>query len=73
LDKLDDKLNQQQEYIGIDMVEQLSTINRAILTLIEEMMNYVAPNLSQIVGGKLAANLMGIAGGLTNLAKMSHT
>ena len=68
LDKLDNEL---QRYTSIDMVENLSAIRRQMLKHVEKWMNHIASNLLQ--GSKLAANLMGIAGGLTNLAKMSHT
>jgi hexokinase len=38
-------------------------------------MNFIAPNLSAIIGTGVAAKMMGAAGGLTNLSKMrmQHT
>ena len=33
-------------------------------------MNFIAPNISAIVGASIAAKLMGAAGGLTKLSKM---
>ncbi|WAQ96549.1 PRP31-like protein, partial [Mya arenaria] len=57
-----------------------STTQGALLTdeewrIVEEAcdmsrMTFIAPNLSIIVGASIAAKIMGIAGGLTNLAKM---
>ena len=36
-------------------------------------MQYIAPNLSAMVGSSIAAKLMGIAGGLTALSKLPAT
>jgi U4/U6 small nuclear ribonucleoprotein PRP31 len=37
---------------------------------VSSRMNVLAPNLSAIVGTTTAAKLLGVAGGLTDLAKM---
>jgi len=41
-----------------------------IYTFVESRMAYIAPNLSILVGAPIAAKLMGVAGGLSALAKM---
>ena len=41
-----------------------------ILKLVQLKMHHIAPNLSAAVGSEIAAKLMGVAGGLTNLSKM---
>jgi len=41
-----------------------------ILAYVESRMNFVAPNLSAIVGSAIAARLVGIAGGLNALSRM---
>ena len=41
-----------------------------IFSYVESRMNFIAPNISAIVGASIAAKLMGAAGGLTKLSKM---
>lgn len=41
-----------------------------IFTYVSSRMNMLAPNLSAIVGTTVAAKLLGVAGGLSALAKM---
>ena len=41
-----------------------------IFSYVESRMTLIAPNLSMIIGASRAAKLMGLAGGLSNLAKM---
>ncbi|KAF7495732.1 U4/U6 small nuclear ribonucleoprotein Prp31 [Sarcoptes scabiei] len=41
-----------------------------IYQYVESRMNFIAPNLTVIVGSSIAAKLIGLAGGLTNLSKM---
>ncbi|XP_052788119.1 U4/U6 small nuclear ribonucleoprotein Prp31-like [Mya arenaria] len=53
-----------------DMALELSEYKRNIHAYVESRMTFIAPNLSIIVGASIAAKIMGIAGGLTNLAKM---
>lgn len=53
-----------------DMALELSDFKRKIHDYVESRMTFIAPNLSVIVGASIAAKIMGIAGGLTNLAKM---
>ena len=68
------KIIQKEQLLALsDIIETLKSIKRQILEHVEEWMKYVAPNLSQIVGSRMAAKLMGIAGGLTHLSKMSNS
>ncbi|KAJ6710278.1 PRE-MRNA SPLICING FACTOR PRP31 [Salix koriyanagi] len=48
----------------------LDSAKKKVLDFVETRMGYIAPNLSAIVGSAVAAKLMGMAGGLTALAKM---
>lgn len=41
-----------------------------ILGFVESRMNYLAPNVSQLVGTRIAAQLVGLAGGVANLARI---
>ena len=43
---------------------------KKIFTYVSSRMNMLAPNLSAIVGTTVAAKLLGVAGGLSALAKM---
>lgn len=52
------------------MAQDLNAFKIRILEYVESRMSFIAPNLSYIVGASVAAKLMGVAGGLTNLAKM---
>merc|ERR1719312_387096 len=52
--------------IAIDLAEKKARI----FEYVESRMNFVAPNISAIVGASIAAKLMGAAGGLTKLSKM---
>lgn len=52
------------------MALQLDTDKTVILDLVSKRMHRIAPNLSEVVGTEIAAKLMGVAGGLINLAKM---
>lgn len=53
-----------------DQAIELDSSKMKILEFVESRMSFIAPNLSQIVGSNIAAKLMGLAGGLTNLSKM---
>ena len=53
-----------------DLSEQLDADRGAILTLVQRRMDRIAPNLSAAVGTEIAAQLMGVAGGLHSLASM---
>ncbi|CAF0928488.1 unnamed protein product [Brachionus calyciflorus] len=53
-----------------DISIKLDEIKIKIFDYVESRMNFIAPNLSIMVGASTAAKLMGIAGGLTNLSKM---
>ncbi|GFS15856.1 U4/U6 small nuclear ribonucleoprotein Prp31 [Elysia marginata] len=55
---------------GCDMAIELNKSKSKIFEYVESRMTFIAPNLSIIVGASIAAKLMGIAGGLTNLSKM---
>lgn len=41
-----------------------------IYQFVESRMSFIAPNITAITGASIAAKLMGLAGGLTNLSKM---
>lgn len=49
---------------------QLANLRSKLLTFVEKNMATIAPNLSVILGASIAAKLMGLAGGLMNLATM---
>ncbi|XP_015788574.1 U4/U6 small nuclear ribonucleoprotein Prp31 [Tetranychus urticae] len=53
-----------------DMAVELNTFKLKIFEFVESRMSFIAPNVSAIVGANIAAKLMGLAGGLTNLSKM---
>ena len=52
------------------MVLALDRDKAAILRLVQLRMHRIAPNLSSAVGTEIAAQLMGVAGGLPQLSKM---
>eukprot|EP00271_Cylindrocystis_brebissonii_P020029 TRINITY_DN643_c0_g2_i1.p1 TRINITY_DN643_c0_g2~~TRINITY_DN643_c0_g2_i1.p1 ORF type:complete len:500 (+),score=95.03 TRINITY_DN643_c0_g2_i1:421-1920(+) len=49
---------------------ELDESKKKVLKLVESRMGSIAPNLSAIVGSAIAAQLMGVAGGLVSLASM---
>ncbi|URD92862.1 U4 U6 small nuclear ribonucleoprotein [Musa troglodytarum] len=53
-----------------DRALALDLAKKKVLHFVESRMGYIAPNLSAIAGTAVAAKLMGIAGGLSALAKM---
>ncbi|CAA0814146.1 pre-mRNA processing ribonucleoprotein binding region-containing protein [Striga hermonthica] len=53
-----------------DRALSLDAAKMKLLDFVESRIGYIAPNLSAVVGGTVAAKLMGTAGGLTALAKM---
>ncbi|CAI9718804.1 Hypothetical predicted protein [Octopus vulgaris] len=53
-----------------DMAIDLNDYKQRIFHYVESRMSFIAPNISTIVGASIAAKLMGVAGGLTNLSKM---
>ncbi|KAL7647102.1 UNVERIFIED_CONTAM: hypothetical protein RMT77_002360 [Armadillidium vulgare] len=53
-----------------NMAHEINAFKIKIFEYVESRMNFIAPNLSAVVGASTAAKLMGAAGGLTNLAKM---
>lgn len=62
--------NLQKLLHACDVALQLDKDKADILKLVQMKMHNIAPNLSAAVGTEIAARLMGIAGGLTNLSKM---
>jgi U4/U6 small nuclear ribonucleoprotein PRP31 len=52
------------------MVVRLDEVRSKINTFVESRMQLLAPNLSVVVGPSVAAKLLGIAGGLEQLAKI---
>lgn len=55
---------------AVDMGLELVVAKEEILRYVESRMGVFAPNLTIILGAPTAAKLMGVAGGLTNLAKI---
>merc|ERR1719193_83352 len=55
---------------AVDMGLDLVVAKDEILRYVESRMGVFAPNLTIILGAPTAAKLMGVAGGLTNLAKI---
>lgn len=53
-----------------DIAIQLNADKLKIFAFVESRMSLIAPNLTVIVGATIAAKLMGLAGGITNLSKM---
>eukprot|EP00249_Psilotum_nudum_P017496 c26351_g1_i3 orf=582-2063(-) len=62
--------NLQKTLDACDRALALDEAKKKVLEYVESRMGYIAPNLSAIVGSAVAAKLMGIAGGLSSLAKM---
>lgn len=52
-----------------DVVLSLDNSRQIIISYIESRMKFYAPNLSNFIGTKIAAQLISIAGGLTNLSR----
>ncbi|XP_054154532.1 U4/U6 small nuclear ribonucleoprotein Prp31-like [Oppia nitens] len=57
-------------YEACDIAVDLNQSKLKIYEFVESRMTFIAPNLSAIAGASIAAKLMGLAGGLTNLSKM---
>ena len=55
---------------GCDEVLALDKDKGLILRYVESRMNRITPNLCNVIGSKIAAQLIGIAGGLLNLTKI---
>jgi len=55
---------------GCNIALDLDKCKSTIYSFVESRMAFIAPNLSILVGAPIAAKLMGVAGGLTALAKM---
>ncbi|KIP09209.1 hypothetical protein PHLGIDRAFT_29183 [Phlebiopsis gigantea 11061_1 CR5-6] len=53
-----------------DLSDKLEEVRKKIFMYVSSRMNVLAPNLSAIVGTTTAAKLLGVAGGLSGLAKM---
>ncbi|PWN54308.1 Nop domain-containing protein [Violaceomyces palustris] len=53
-----------------DLVFELEGIRRKILQYVESRMTFIAPNLSAVVGTRVATKLLGVAGGLDGLSKI---
>ena len=53
-----------------ELVYELEQARRKILKYVESRMSIIAPNLSKVVGSRVATKLLGVAGGLTGLAKI---
>ncbi|KAH9927134.1 Nop domain-containing protein [Epithele typhae] len=53
-----------------DLADRLEEARKKIFMYVSSRMNMLAPNLSAIVGTTTAAKLLGVAGGLSGVAKM---
>ncbi|PWN42862.1 Nop domain-containing protein [Ceraceosorus guamensis] len=53
-----------------ESVFELEAARRKILSYVESRMTLIAPNLSAVVGTRVATKLLGVAGGLTGLSKI---
>ncbi|CEG40795.1 u4 u6 small nuclear ribonucleoprotein prp31-like [Plasmopara halstedii] len=53
-----------------DELLSLENDKNMILRFVESRMKYLAPNLSQLVGTRIAAQLIGLAGGVAQLARI---
>ncbi|EEH58007.1 uncharacterized protein MICPUCDRAFT_39248 [Micromonas pusilla CCMP1545] len=53
-----------------DRAMTLDNDKRKLVALVESRMDKTAPNLSAVLGPEVAARLLGVAGGLTQLSKM---
>ncbi|GAM22645.1 hypothetical protein SAMD00019534_058200, partial [Acytostelium subglobosum LB1] len=51
-----------------DMALELDANKKKILNYLESRMSFIAPNLSVLLGSSIAARMVGIAGGIRNLA-----
>ena len=59
-----------QVLAGCKMALALDEDRADILRLVQTKMGRIAPNLSAVVGTAIAAQLMGVAGGLSSLSQM---
>ena len=55
---------------GCEEVMGLNTDKAVVLRFVESRMNRIAPNLSHLIGARVAAQLVGLAGGLIALSKI---
>uniref|UniRef100_K3W6W3 Nop domain-containing protein n=1 Tax=Globisporangium ultimum (strain ATCC 200006 / CBS 805.95 / DAOM BR144) TaxID=431595 RepID=K3W6W3_GLOUD len=57
----------------MDACDELLSLDKdksMILGFVESRMSYLAPNVSQLVGTRIAAQLIGLAGGVANLSRI---
>ncbi|KAL1494738.1 hypothetical protein ABEB36_010286 [Hypothenemus hampei] len=64
------KFEKEQIDEACDMAIQLNDFKLKIYEYVESRMNFIAPNITTILGASFAAKLMGVAGGLTRLSKI---
>ncbi|CAO1614738.1 unnamed protein product [Parajaminaea phylloscopi] len=55
---------------GCRIVRELDDVRRRILGYVESRISFIAPNLSALVGSRVATKLLGVAGGLAGLSKI---
>ena len=67
-DRLEDARKKVRSLLVVFLASSLTPLK--IFMYVSSRMNVLAPNLSAIVGTTTAAKLLGVAGGLTALAKM---
>ncbi|KAI9296842.1 Nop domain-containing protein [Neoconidiobolus thromboides FSU 785] len=67
--EIDDK-SLQEVLKACDMALELDEAQKILINFVESRMNYIAPNLSAVVGTTTAAKLLGVAGGLNALGRI---
>ena len=70
INEFENKLQEEKIFKICDEILKLEEYKKIILNYISTRMNLVAPNLSLIVGTKIASQLIGSAGGLEELSKI---
>ena len=63
--------NEMEEcFRGCHEIEMLEQDKAKILTFVESRMNKIAPNICILIGSRIAAQLIGVTGGLVSLSKI---
>lgn len=55
---------------GCRVVRKLDEVRTKVLSYVEDRIGLIAPNLSALVGSRVATKLLGVSGGLTGLSKI---
>lgn len=64
----DDELETLNE--ACDIIFKMDEKKSVLLSYVQSRMTFIAPNMTKLLGSATAAKIMGIAGGLTSLAKI---